>query len=118
MEQKNKREEMINNIIEELIKARSGRTDEDTIVKTDEALSETVGTAVDERTAKQIANVMELQKNTKLFKEMLDLSEALIKTFEFAKEIEMEISSVSMSEMLTGILIVLEEKGYIDIAGR
>ena len=60
-------------------------------------------------------NVIELRRNTELFKTTLTMAESLMETIEFAKREGRKISIVSMSEILTGILVVLEKRDFIRI---
>jgi hypothetical protein len=73
---------------------------------------------MEDKAMRGVNRVRDLQKNMEFFKEMLSVSDSLLQTIEFAKEEGSRVDIVSMSELLTGTLVMLEEKGFITIAEK
>ena len=73
---------------------------------------------MEDKAMRGVNRVRDLQKNMEFFKEMLSVSDSLLQTIEFAKEEGSKVNIVSMSELLTGTLVMLEEKGFITIAEK
>jgi len=102
MIEKNKREKILSEIIEKIIfheEIEKG-------IKQIEQI---------ERIIEEKNKVKDLQKNTRFLKEILTLAKPLIKTIKFAKNEGKEIDIVSMFEILTGILVILEKRNFIKI---
>ena len=102
-----KHEEAINAIIEIVIN-KGERTE-----CTEKEMEQVRGIA--EQIEKEKDRVMELQKNMKFFKTTLVSAEALKKVIELSIEEKRKIDLISMAEILIGILVVFEEKGFVKI---
>ena len=62
-----------------------------------------------------IKEVEILQQNSKFFKEILNTATAISRTIKFAESEDREIDIVSLANILTGVLVILEKKDFIKI---
>ena len=67
---------------------------------------------------KMSKNVEKLQSNVEFYKAMIKSADALRMTMEVMDERGKSISSDSLANMIAGTLLMLEEKGFIDILRR
>ena len=110
MSKDKKNEEATNAIIEVIINEKGKTEGTEGTEEEMEQIKEIIG-----QIEKEKDRVMKLQKNTKFFRTTLVTADSLKKVIESAKKEGREIDLVSMSEILTGILVVFEERGFIKI---
>ncbi len=108
MNKDNEHTKLMRKIIKEIVKAKE-ETDKEKYNEMDEK------EGIIEKIEIEKNRALKLQENTKFFKATLDMADSLIKTIEFAEKEGRSIGQVSMSEILTGILVVFEERGFIKI---
>jgi hypothetical protein len=108
MAKNNKRGKTLGEVIEEIIFNAKEEMEETT--EGIERVKEQIEQIEEEKN-----RAMGLQEDVKFFKATLVMAESIVKTIESARKEGREIDVVSMSEILTEILVVLEERGFIKI---